>query len=329
VLVDALRPPPPLEPTRATYKDWLHLNVFDPASGVVALVNASLHGAPDDPRARAIGTALAHVPDVGWAGNVEVAGYADAALTSSGIALPQIAVALDRGAVLASARFPDDGLVAVVTATARSAPIAIELPLPFGSGWISWTVAPRLAVSGSLRVADRDVDLSRAVAYHDHNWGRWRWGDDAGWEWGAFAAADDGPLIVVARTCDRAHRALGPALCVVDAPAGRRTFAAGASLALDGRLAARARRLPGALAALHQDRSAPPLPSRVRLRAGDGIDAIELEFRPRAAAQLIAAEPTARGYGFVHELAGSFVAHGRLAGAPFACEGLGVFEYVD
>jgi threonine dehydratase len=29
VITDALRPPPPLDPTRAAYKDWLHLNVFD------------------------------------------------------------------------------------------------------------------------------------------------------------------------------------------------------------------------------------------------------------------------------------------------------------
>ena len=80
MIVDALRPPLPLDPTRAAYKDWLHLNVFDPHSGLVALLNASLHGAPENAQSRAIGTALGYLPDAGWVGNVEVAGYADAVL---------------------------------------------------------------------------------------------------------------------------------------------------------------------------------------------------------------------------------------------------------
>jgi hypothetical protein len=28
--------------------------------------------------------------------------------------------------------------------------------------------------------------LDRAPGYHDHNWGRWHWGQDLGWEWGCF-----------------------------------------------------------------------------------------------------------------------------------------------
>ena len=63
---DALRPPPLTDPDVQAYKDWLHLNVFDHASGAVMLFNGSLHGAPADRRARTIGTALVHLPDGRW-----------------------------------------------------------------------------------------------------------------------------------------------------------------------------------------------------------------------------------------------------------------------
>jgi hypothetical protein len=36
-----------------------------------------------------------------------------------------------------------------------------------------------------------------------------------------------------------------------------------------------------------------------------------------------------RGYVFIHEIAGEFVASGRLGGMPLSVQGLGIFEYVD
>jgi hypothetical protein len=119
-------------------------------------------------------------------------------------------------------------------------------------------------------------------------------------------------------------------MLVVEGAAARRRFpGAGVEVGLRGTLEAPPRRVPGALAALHQDRAQPWLPARVLVRAGDGIDRLELEFRPRAAAQLIAGDPARRGYGFIHELVGEFDAVATLAGERREWQGLGVFEYVD
>ena len=330
---DALRPPLPTDPTAEAYKDWLHLNVFDHASGAIGLFSASLHGAPGDARARAIGAALVHLPALGWVGNVEVGALDDAAVGEHSIAMERLAVAVDAPSdrVLVSAQYPDDGLVASLAVRGRARALDIEARLPFGPGWISWFVEPRLSLDGSLALRDRKLDLAGGVGYHDHNWGRWHWGDDVGWEWGALVAAEPGPTIVVTRTTDRAHRHSGEPMLMVE-DAGRRTrFRAGAvEFRLEGRYEGPPlRRLPGALAALHQDRARPRLPGRVHVVADDGLERVDLEFLPRAAAQLIAGDPVRRGYGFVHELVGEFTARLRLARGDRSVRGLGVFEYVD
>ena len=330
---DALRPPLPLDPTATGYKDWLHLNVLDPATGAIGLFSASLHGLPSDARARAIGTALVHRPDVGWLGNVEVRSLEEVAVGSHSIALEQVAVAVDGAAdrVLVSAQMPEAGLTASIAGTLTARPIDIEQRLPFGPGWISWYVAPRLALRGSVELRGERVDLSGAIGYHDHNWGRWHWGDDVGWEWGLMAAADPDVTIVFSRTTDRSHRELGEAMVVVESSAGRARFH-GAAVALRYRSRYEGgplRRAPGALAALHQDRALPWLPGRVELTAHDGIDGVEVSFVPRAAAQLIAGDPSTRGNGFVHELVGTFEATLRLGGVRRGLRGPGIFEYVD
>ena len=327
--VDTLRPPWRLDASAAAYKDWLHLNLFDHASGAVVLVNASLHGSPEDARSRACGTALLHVPDGDWIGNVEVLGLADANVGRSSIALEQVAVAVDGERVLGSARMPRDGLLLDVTATASSGELDVELRLPLGPGWISWSAVPVLTVHGSAVVEGREFDLSAATAYHDHNWGRWHWGDDLGWEWGCFASAS-GRAFVLSRTTDRAHRRTSrPLLVAQDGP--RRAVFAGRAVKLefDGLLEAEPRRLPGSLAALHGDRAAPRLPARAQVQADDGADHVALEFRARAAAQLLAADPAERGYGFVHELVGEFSAVSRVRGVEREETGLAVVEYVD
>ena len=265
-------------------------------------MNVSLHGAPDDPRARAIGTALLHLPDVGWVGERRGAravggarrgGQRGAVADGAGGRLP-VGTRARLGAVL-----PRDALALRLTAQAAAPAIDIEQQLPFGPGWVSWYVVPRLTVSGELTVGSRRIDLAHASAYHDHNWGRWYWGDDVGWEWGAFLTPAPGPAFVLSRATDRQHRRVGNPVLIVQRGSRRRTFG-GRTVAIDyaGQLDGRLRRLPGALAALHQDRATPRLPARVTVRANDGRDRVEIVFTARAAAQLIAGDPAVRGYGF-------------------------------
>ena len=328
---DALRPPAPLDPTAPAYKDWFHVNVFDHVGGTVGLLNVSLHGPPGDARSRAVGAALFDVPGSGWVGNLVVRAMDEAAIGTTSIGLDCIGLAVDHrtGTLSAAADLHGDRCRLRLTAKGSDA-LAVERPLPLGSGWISWYVAPRLQSTGSLRIGDASVPLDGASAYHDHNWGRWHWGDDFGWDWGSFATPPPGPTVVLARTADRSRRRPGPPTLLIVGEGFQRRFG-GRTIQIrqQGRLAGPLRRLPGAMAALRPDRASPSLPAHVRVVADDGMDRVELDFTARSAAQLVLADPIRRGHSFVHESTGTFTLAARVGGADWHGSGLAVVEHVD
>ena len=330
-LADHLRPPGAADPTAPAYKDWFHLNLFDHDAGRTGLINLSLHGAPRAASSLAVGAALVEDPGAGWVGNVIVRSRADSAVRETSIALDDAALALEpaSGRLLASVRRAVDGLVVTATARPASESFAAERPYPFGSGWIGWRVVPRLDVTGTAHVLDTAVDLAGWVGYHDHNWGRWHWGDDIGWEWGAFTAAD-GTTLVLACTTNRAHTRSGPPLLVVDVAGGRRVFS-GPRLRFhwSGPYEPPRRRLPGALAALHSDRMTARVPQRLSIEADDGVDRVELLFTARSSAQLILTDPWRPGASFLHELAGTFTAHCRMRHTDTVVDGLAVVERLE
>jgi hypothetical protein len=202
--IDHVRLPSPLDPSAPFAKDWLHLNLFDHASGTVGLVNASMHGDPSTTTALAVGCALFHHPHAGWCGGVDVQPARSAYVDLAGFGLGSVGFMFrEGGGVAVSVARPR--IEASPTAQPVERAIIVEDRLPFGPGWISWRALPRLVVEGSLHLLGHEHNLSRFSAYHDHNWGRWRWGDDAGWEWGTFLAEQPGPAFVWSRATNRAH----------------------------------------------------------------------------------------------------------------------------
>ena len=104
-----------------------------------------------------------------------------------------------------------------------------------------------------------------ATGYHDHNWGRWRWGDDVGWEWGCFRGPASGRGVRPQpdeRPC--ASGGTSRPLLVAQGPGcgGPSSAAERWSSASTACSRAEPRRIPGSLAALHGDRAAPRAPRR-------------------------------------------------------------------
>ena len=330
-LLDPLRPPGAADPSATAYKDWLHLNVFVPDRQVVALINTSLHGPPADPRSRAVGVALAHGPDGIWTGGMEVGALAEAGIEERGIMLRTVSVASDRSGGTFHARVdrPGDGIEAALTAMPLIKPLALDLTAGFGSGWIGWTARPLLSIEGKLALGGQSIPLDGAWGYHDHNWGRWFWGEDAAWEWGTFLFP--GPVVVVfARATDKAHSRSGPASLFAVAGGRSHGFRPDrVRVELSGNGPAPDRRLPGALAAIHPDRRRPDLPGMVRIEAESGASALAVTFTPRHCAQLLLAEPTRRGTTFINELSGTCRLTARIDGEFVQSEGMGIFEYVE
>ena len=76
---------------------------------------------------------------------------------------------------------------------------------------------PRLRADGWLRIGGKEHRLHGDLAYHDHNWGRFRWGDDYGWTWGTILPAepeDPWSLVFLQMTDRRRLRTLSQALYV-------------------------------------------------------------------------------------------------------------------
>lgn len=326
--VDHVRLPSPLDATGALAKDWLHLNLFDHASGTVGLVNASMHGDPSTTTAITVGCALFHHPRAGWCGGAEVqaARYTQVDLAGFGLETVGFVFKEGGGVTVSVAR---RGVCLALSAQPLERALVVEDRLPFGSGWISWRAVPRLAVEGRLELLGHEHDLSRVSAYHDHNWGRWRWGDDAGWEWGAILAEDPGPAFVWSRPTNRAHTT-GASLLTVHS-GGREQRFSGRALHVRryGRWPGPIYRVPGAMAALRTDRRSPSLPARVLMTFDDGRDHGEISFDVTGAAQIVCAEPTTPGVGFIHELCGTARWRTTLDGVEARGRALGVVEHAD
>ncbi|MEU9918985.1 hypothetical protein [Streptomyces sp. NPDC051001] len=326
-MLDHLRPPTPYDPTAPAYKEWLHLNVFDHASGTIGIVNATLQGTPDSPSACAVGTALVDSPGIGWRGGLAVQEATQAGVGLCSIAMDVLAIAADTrtGAVSSSVDLPEAGLRCVVEADPLGKGLVAMAPSDFGSGWISWQALPRLRARGQLGACV----LTDATAYLDHNWGRWHWGEAwTAWQWGVFHGVTS--TVVLSRLSDRTHRRSGATMLEVRTGDRQRRFV-GKMVDINWQLpmAAPLFRVPGALAALHPDRARPRLPRSMVVTAGDGHDRIELEFTSRSAAQLVLADPAVRGYSFLYEFTGTFACTGRLSGVPYNDSGLAVTERVE
>jgi hypothetical protein len=325
---DYLRTPSVLDRSAEQAKDWLHLNLFDHATATTGIINTSLHGDPRSTSGIAVGCCLVHRPGVGWRGDVEVRSADSATIDRTGVGLGTIGLALNAdGALVASVllRHVRGSLVARPAARA----VVVENRMPFGSGWISWRAVPRLRAEGSLVIDDSSLDVTAVDCYCDHNWGRWQWGDDAGWDYGAFLAPNPGPSFVLSRPTDRAHRIGLPRLTVhVD---GHERRFSGATVRLDhiGCWNGDVHRVPGAMAALRSDRRSPHVPERIEMYFDDGFTHGHVLMTVGAAAQIVCGEPSRPGTSFIHELCGGFRWELAVDGERRAGDGLGVFEHVD
>ena len=281
-----------------------------------------------------MGTVLLHSPESGWTSHVEILSYSEANVGVSSIGLQDVAIAVDqlRGTIHASVTGASSRFSSRLLAEPVSLPLDVGQAMPLGSGWISWYLVPNMRISGEWDVAGHPAVCKRLAGYHDHNWGRWHWGDDFGWEWGCFLADPQGleaPSFVFARTCDRRHQRYGESFLLADLGGTRRRFCSdNIAIRMTAQFRGVLHRVPGAMAALHQEMAQPDLPASLELVARRGADRVHVSFEARAAAQFITADPVVRGYGFIHELVGKYSCFGCLGRKEFGSKGYAVFEYV-
>lgn len=325
--VDALAPPGGALAFDGRYKEWYHFNVG--AGETELIVNLGVAGT-DEMEGRARGTAilLAHRPDKGWAGGVDA--YPQRALRAGrgvDLRIGRCSLRYDGARYHLDAALRDGSIAIEARLSPLSYPVPIRNRVPFGSGSNDWIVVPRLEATGEVRIDGEASALEAVPAYHDHNRGRWYWGDELGWEWGYARepARREGFTVVFERVTDRFHEPIGEgALLVWEGERIVKAFTGGnlrvvpdaASVVLP------APRVPPVLDLLRGVGRA-AVPREITIHARESDDWMELVFTPIGALQLLLPHEQGDGYATLHELAGRYRVRGEVRGrrVEFACTG--------
>jgi hypothetical protein len=202
---DFLRAPLAATARPEGFVEWHHFLVHAP--DLRLLVNLSLTAEPIGDRVRLVPRVIVLVWEAGrWAGAVDRFAPADldisADLNTLVVAGNRVEVDPDGYRVVLD--LPRRGLAGELRLTAPNGARPVTVTnRPLGTGRLNWLFVPLLHADGWFG----GHRLDRAPAYHDHNWGRFRWGADFGWTWGTVlpAEVDDPWSLVFMRMTDR-HR---------------------------------------------------------------------------------------------------------------------------
>jgi hypothetical protein len=308
------------------HKEWHHFVVH--AGGFRLIVNFSLDDRSDDSAYRVI----ALVRNEEWTGAVEEFASADCEVRSGRVAarFGSCEFALADGAYELSVWLPAIRLHAQVRLVPVSTPFVVNnQPLASGAR-LSWLFVPRLEAHGHVWIGNTRVGLRGAPAYHDHNWGRFRWGADFGWEWGSVLPRhlSDPWSIVCMRMTDRRRRhATRQALYAwyEHEPAALWRDAA-MTMEHEGFLRqAPALTLPSVMRLLRAG-TASDVPALIRI-TGRGQDALEMRFEPEEYVRIVVPDETdPMGVVVLNEVSGRITAKGRIGERELDLEATGVFE---
>lgn len=307
------------------YKEWQHFIVHGPECHV--LINFSLSG---DFSSRVI----VLVFDRRWTGAVE---RFDASSTRVSPDLGELAIGSNRMSITpdryeVSIDLPRRGIHGRLTFTPTSRPFVVNNQA-VGDGRMSWLFVPRLGAVGRLHIDGSDIAFDDALAYHDHNWGRFRWGGDFGWTWGTIVPKDrDNPwsMVVLQMTDRRRLRFTSQAvyLWYRDEPAAMLLRSA-VTTRVHGTLPRSADCTLPTPMGLVVDGRAPGVPEHLEISAARRGDTVRAEFRPTSYARL--AHPSdvrLDACTVLCEAGGTARVTGTLGGRQIEVDGTAVFEFL-
>jgi hypothetical protein len=330
---DYLRAPVLANARPAGFKEWQHFVVH--GRDVRLLINFSLTNemlGGDEVRLVPRVIVIAH--DKNWTGAVE---RFDGRALNVSADLGELTVDGNRISVIpdgyrVAIDLPGKGIRGELHFTSASRPFVVRNE-PAGDGRVSWLFVPRLRADGWFRISGREHRMEKDLAYHDHNWGRFRWGEDFGWTWGTILPTEHGDpwsMVFVQITDRRRLRCLSLALYVWhhDEPAAIFRHAA-VQTRTDGLLGRAADcTLPPPMRLL-LDGEVPGVPERIDITATRAGDRVHAEFRSRSYARLAQPSEVCLDRSTVLcETGGTVRASGTVKGEDFDFVGTGVFEFL-
>jgi hypothetical protein len=311
------------------YKEWHHFVVHRRGWRLLlnfSLTSETLPGRPPRLVPRVI--VLAH--DQRWTGVVERFDTEPAMSADlNTLALGGNRITVEPGGYEVLIDLPAHGIRGRLDLTPTTRPFVASHAV--GEGRINWLFVPRLRADGWFSISDQEHHLEGDVAYHDHNWGRFRWGDDFGWEWGSILPSDpENPwsFVFVRLTDRRRLRSPYQALyvCRPDEPAA--LFRDAALRTSSSGLLRRAPdcTLPPAMR-LVLSGDASDVPASVRMTARSSADVAHAEFRPESYTRVaLPSEVRLDRSVVLCESSGAARVKGSVDGQELDVTGVGVFE---
>lgn len=312
------------------YKEWHHFVVHGRSQRI--LVNFSINNHGDEMRLAPRVIVISHGDR--WTGTVERFPETDLDIAADlgGLTIRGNGMTIRPDGYRVVLDLPEQGVRGELDFVSTSKPFVVNNQ-PVGDGRMSWLFVPRLRAYGWLRIDGREHRFENELAYHDHNWGRFWWGDDFGWTWGTILPhrEDDPWSMVFLQMTDRArHRFTSQALYVWhrDEPAAIFRHAAVSTRSI-GTLAREADCTLPAPMRLLLDGDVPGVPERVHVSAARAGDAVDAQFRSRSYARL--AQPSELrldGSTVLCETSGDVRVAGSVGGERIEFTGAGVFEFL-
>lgn len=311
------------------FKEWQHFVVH--GCGGHFLINFSLNneGANDSLVPRVI--VISH--DGKWTGVVERfdESHFDVSADLGGLSIGGSRMTLRPDGYHVIIDLPGSDISGEIDFISVSRPFVVNNQ-PLGDGRLSWLFVPRLRATGWLRIGDEHHRFDNDLAYHDHNWGRFQWGDDFGWTWGTIlpkSPQDPWSMVFLQMTDRKRLRCLSKALYVWrnEEPAGlyrhsavqthfRGTLSGGADCTL-----------PPPMRML-LDGDVPGVPEVVEVTASGGEDYVRAEFRSQSYARLAKPSEVHLDRSIVLcETNGAVHVSGSIQGEDVDFVGDGVFEF--
>jgi hypothetical protein len=317
---DYWRGPPSDTKNLALYKEWQHFVVFGASWTLVFNLNLDGGGG---------GRVISMVFYAGWRGHVSrcreprfLPGRIDATFERSGMRWREGRYHIWHKGEGTSF----EGILEPVSTPSLSHNIGLGV-----GAHLSWCLVPRLLASGWFEVDGRRVAFDRCFAYHDHNWGRFRWGGDFSWEWGCAVPEDPASpwTIIFARMNDRAqHRTTATSVFLLRDGRHFRYFRnREVGFETQGFVDSRPLgRIPAAAALLLPDEDR-DVPASTRFEARRGDDTLFAEIEAGARGQvLMPAETALPRIVRLNEVEVRVRVEGRCAGEAVKLRGPGLLE---
>ncbi|MGE2728060.1 hypothetical protein ACQI4F_01155 [Mycolicibacterium vaccae] len=313
------------------YKEWHHFVIHGRNRRILvnfSLTSESRGGRPPELVPRVIVIVHAHR----WTGAVE---RFDPSATAISPDLGELSVGACRMTVLRDGYRITLALRDIsgeIELTSVSRPFVVNNQ-PLGAGRMNWLFVPRLRAHGHLRIGGDEHRIHDELAYHDHNWGRFRWGDDFGWTWATILpsdTADPWSMVFLQMTDRRRLRFYSQAVYLWhhDDPAGIFRHAA-VTAQSRGTLARPADcTLPPPMG-LVLDGGVSGVPESVEISASRAGDTVQATFHAQSHARLAyPSETRLDGSVVLYETGGRARVTGTVAGKHLDISGSAVFEFL-